>query len=102
MTQIQETLCSVASRKDCSSRTTCQLRHSGEEVGKELQYYCGKFERKVDFKPSESPQDSSTYLPVSNFSKETVKGDGHCIINAVLFLLEKKGKGGISKKELYT
>ena len=101
MAQIQETQCVAATRKDCSSKKTCQLRHSNEEVGKDLMYYTRKFDRTTEVLTREaSPESSLVVLPVSNFIKETVKGDGHCIIHSILSLLVKKGVVVPSKEDL--
>ena len=93
MVQIQETPCVTALRKDCSQKRTCALRHSDEEVGRELSYYSRKFERSTNAVDEHSSIQSSIFssFSASDFDVETAKGDGHCLIHAVLFLLEKRG-----------
>ena len=100
MAEILETSCTATLRKDCSSRMNCQLRHSGEEIGKDILYYVRKFERSSVDSQSESVEDSKTSFPIASFNKVKVKGDGHCIIHSVLHLLQLKGGVEISKEEL--
>ena len=101
MIQIQETLCGTAFRKDCSQKNACQLRHSDEEVGRELSYYTRKFERATIAEDEDSSiQPISSSFPITDFEKVIAKGDGHCLIHAVLFLLEKRGVKCFTKPEL--
>ena len=99
---IQETLCCVAMRKDCSSKKTCQLRHLNEEAGKDLEYYTRKFERAAQVIDKDNNLGLPLSYPVSDFEKEQVKGDGHCIIHSVLSLLQEKGKPVPKLKDLLT
>ena len=100
MIQIQETRCSAELRKDCNLKKTCQLRHLNEEAGKDLEYYTRKFNRSTSTPGEPSLGRSSMIFPVSNFSKVSVKGDGHCIIHSVFSLLQERGVQIPSKKEL--
>ena len=86
MVQIQEKPCSTAFRKDCSQKRTCTLRHTDEEVSRELSYFTRKFERVTNAEDDDSSiQPISSSFSVSDFDVEIAKGDGHCLIHAVLF-----------------
>ena len=99
---IEETLCCVAMRKDCSSKKTCQLRHLNEEAGRDLEYYTRKFERTSQVIDKDNNCSISLSYPVSDFEKEQVKGDGHFIVHSVLSLLQEKGKSVPKLKDLLT
>ena len=100
MVQIQEKQCDAECRKSCSFKKTCSLRHLGEEVGKDLEYYTRKFLRSVDYQQDELTMVSSKYFPVKNFKRGVAKGDGHCIIHSVISLLEQKCLTVPTKEEL--
>ena len=73
MIAIQENQCAASDRKDCSLKTTCQLRHSNEEVGKNVEYYTHKFKRAADFIDDQQADAAiPSQIPVSNFVKETL------------------------------
>ena len=92
MAQILETQCGAGSRRNCNLKRTCQLRHSNEEAGKDLEYYTRKFARTSSVSgDGASLQPVLSRFPISDFDLEVAKGDGHCLIHAVLFLLEKRG-----------
>ena len=94
---IQSTQCGSGHRKDCNFKKTCQFHHTGEIVGKEVDYYAKKFQRNSDKTTGASKK---TEFPVSNFTKGSVKGDGHCMIHSVLSALEKNGLTPLTKEEI--
>ena len=102
MIKIQETRCGTESRKDCNHKRTCQLRHSNEEAGKDLEYYTRKFDRTTSASGEEAlllgPK--SVSFPVTDFTKVPVRGDGYCIIHSVCSLLQDKGVIVPNKSEL--
>ena len=102
MIKIQETRCGTESRKDCNHKRTCQLRHSNEEAGKDLEYYTRKFDRTTSAPGEEALllEPKSVVFPVTDFTKVPVRGDGHCIIHSVCSLLQDKGVIVPNKSEL--
>ena len=97
ITTIQDTQCSAGLRKDCIHRKTCFLHHFDEEVGKDLSYYTGKFR---DRSKSKKQASSVSLLDATDFTRVPVKGDGHCIIHAVLSAVENKGTEAPTKQTL--